>query len=608
MKKVFTKHPSFRGAEVLTEENWNIVNRRYVVKSISELMHELLLMPKEVETLNDGGVQFLLDTDDPAIQYTFIGYARAMGHWHIPESSLIKTVNGEAQNVDGLAFYLELEKVIAIDPFTLTRFLDETYKTLYADAYMRLKSDIPVEQLIDMDSQDIEHQMKGHPWATVNKGRNGFSINDHEKFAPESNRPVQLSWVAVHKIRASYQSTAQYSFASLMEQELGKDLVSSFHSILERTGVNPDDYFFIPIHDWQWKNKLVFYFAKDIANKMLIPLRTGTDNYSPQQSIRTFFNLTHPEKCYVKTAISILNTSVYRGLSPKKLKRAPFITEWIQSRLANDSYLQGLGCIFLGEIASVAYEHPHFGAIEKAPYQFKDMLGVIWRESAQPHLDTNEKMITMAALMHVDEEDESFMKALIDKSGLSPQQWIEKYLNCYFKPLLHCFYHHGLCFSPHGENTMLILENYVPKRIIIKDFVEEIHLNQDEYKKAPEQIRQIIKEVPNEYVSLFILSGVFDGVFRYISNIAKTYFDYPEIQFWSQVAIVIKSYQQEHPELEYAFQKFDLFVPEFIRVGFNRVRLLEYGYNDNTDIPELNACGNHKNPMVAFAENEMELV
>ena len=354
---------------------------------------------------------------------------------------------------------------------------------------------------------------------------------------------------------------------------------------MEREGVKPEEYFFIPIHDWQWKNKLVFYFGKDISNKLLIPLRTGSDNYSPQQSIRTFYNTSHPHKCYVKTAISILNTSVYRGLSPKKLKRAPFITNWIQSRLNDDEYLQEKECLFLGEVASVAYDHPHFGAVENAPYQFKDMLGVIWRESAQPHLKEGEKMITMAALMHTDEEDNSFLSALIEKSGIPAEEWFDQYLTCYLKPLLHCFYHHGLCFSPHGENTILVLKDYVPTRVIIKDFVEEIHLNQGEYEKAPDEIRQIIKEVPDEYVSLFILSGIFDGVFRYISNVAVTHMDYNEGTFWNQVASVIRSYQDEHPALADLFEKFDLFVPEFINVGFNRVRLLEYGYGDNTDIP-----------------------
>ena len=163
------------------------------------------MTPNERETLADGGISFLLDTDEEHVKYSFVGYSRAMGHWHIPTSSLAKIVDGEkVAEIDALAFYLEIQKLIEVEPFTLTRFLDETYKTLYADAFILAKTNTPVKQLIDQDSQTIEHHMKGHPWATVNKGRNGFNINDHEKFSPEANRTIQLSWVAAHKSRASF--------------------------------------------------------------------------------------------------------------------------------------------------------------------------------------------------------------------------------------------------------------------------------------------------------------------------------------------------------------------------------------------------------------------
>ena len=42
MNQSYSKHPSFHGLEVLNKENWDLVNKRYVAKSISELMHEVL--------------------------------------------------------------------------------------------------------------------------------------------------------------------------------------------------------------------------------------------------------------------------------------------------------------------------------------------------------------------------------------------------------------------------------------------------------------------------------------------------------------------------------------------------------------------------------------
>lgn len=602
MKENNSRNNLFSGVEVLTSSNWNSVNKNYIAKSISELMHEVLLEPAVLEE-KEGRTQFRLDTDDKNISYYFEASHRAMDYWHVYVDTLYKKVGGEVQEAnDTLVFYRELVNTLEVEAFTFARFLEETYKTLYADAYIKEKNNVPVKELVNAGSQIIEHHMKGHPWATVNKGRLGFNVEDHRNYSPEADRSVQLCWVAAHKSRATFQCTELFTLESLLDQELGEETVSSFRKELVKRNVEVEDYFFIPIHDWQWKNKIVFYFADDIAKQLLIPLGEGKDLYSPQQSIRTFYNETHPEKLYVKTAISILNTSVYRGLSPKKLKQAPFITNWIQNKLYNDEYLKSQDCVFLGEIASVAYDHPTFGEIENAPYQFKDMLGVVWRESAAPHLKEGEKMMTMASLMHVDEQGNSFIGEVVKQSGLTMEAWMGEYLEKYLNPILHCFYHHGLCFSPHGENTILVMKDHVPQRIIIKDFVEEIHLNQEKYNAAPAEIRQIVKEVPDEYVSLFILSGVFDGVFRYISNVAMTYEGYPEELFWNQVKSVILTYQGQFPNLKKEFDQFDLFTSEFIRVGFNRVRLHTSGYKDDTDIPELNACGTHVNPLIMFED------
>ncbi len=593
---------TFVGADVLNAENWNLVNRKHIAKAISELMHELLLQPHELDRKGDA-ISYCLTTDIAEINYLFEATPRAMGHWDVPYQSVYKVIDGEKETAkDALAFFQEMTNTLEVEPFTLTRFLEETYKTLYADADQLARGLMPVDELVEQDSQTIEHEMTGHPWATVNKGRLGFSVEDHQQFAPETGTTTQLNWVAVHKSRGTFQCTPDLDFQPHMENELGEEVLKSFNDKLKNEGVNPQDYVFIPVHDWQWKNKIVYFLAQDIAHKLLIPMGTGPDIYSAQQSIRTFYNTSNPKKHYVKTAISILNTSVYRGLSPTKLKRAPFITKWIQDRLLTDEFLNAKGCMFLGEVASVAYDHPHYGKIEKGPYQYKDLLGVIWRESAHDRLQEGEKMVTMASLMHTDENDDSFLGACIKKSGLEATEWMKRYFKAYFEPLLHCFFSHGLCFSPHGENTILVMKDYVPVRIIIKDFVEEIHLNQEEYAKAPQAIRDIIKEVPDEYVPLFILSGIFDGVFRYINNVASRTLNYPESTFWMQVRETIEGYQKTFPELADRYQKFDLFMPEFIRVGFNRVRLHTYGYNDNTDIPELNPCGMHQNPMVSLLE------
>lgn len=589
----------------LTKASWDKANRNYIAKSICELMHEQLLQPTEIAT-NGDRVSFVLKTSVAGISYSFDASHRAMDYWHIYRETLKKEIHGEVKEAaDAVAFFLEMAESFGVQPFTLTHFVEETNNTLYADAFMIDRGRPSAESLAEADYQTLEHTMDGHPWATVNKGRIGFSASDYAKYAPETKQSTQLNWIAVHNSRAEFTAMDSISHHSFLKAEIGETQFNGFVQKLLANGYSATEYFFMPVHDWQWSEKVCQQFAHDIANGLIIELGRGEDVYKCQQSIRTFFNVSHPEKHYVKTAISILNTSVFRGLSSKKLAIAPRVTQWAKDKLKNDEYLKSTGVTLLGEVASVGYTHPHYSQIEKSPYQYQELLGVIWRESADPYLKEGERLATMASMFYVDDNGKSLIGAWIDKSGISAKDWVKTYLKAYFKPVLHIFYKHSFFFSPHGENTILVLKDHVPHRIIIKDFVEEIVLTPKAKSEVSPEMQEILREIDNEYALLFILSGVFDGVFRYISNVLHTFTDYPETLFWKQVADVIEEYQKENPDLTDQFKEFDLFTPEFIRVCINRVRLLTYGYGESTDIPMPEVHGMLSNPVSKFATVEI---
>jgi siderophore synthetase component len=584
------------GIRHLKKDVWNLANRKHITKVFAEFLHECLIDPVQIKT-ETALVHFRLATDSPAVYYTFSGEYRAMDYWHLDPNSVVKHVDGKIQPaLDVIQFFLDMKETLGVKPLTLSKFIEETYNTLYADAYILAQGRIGAHLLVDAPYTIIEHQMDGHPWATVNKGRIGFSYEDYLDFVPEANKMTTLFWLGVHKSKASYAHTKEYNYERLVQEELGIDLQEEFNAVLFSHDVNPEEYLFLPVHEWQWKHKLTFLFAGDIANQYIIPLGKGNDSYTPQQSIRTFFNTDKPEKLYVKTAISILNTSVYRGLSPAKLSVAPFVTTWVKNKLDTDPVLKRLGFTLLGEVATIGYKHNHYEQVENGPYHYKELLGAIWRESATNYLNEGERIMTMASLLYVDENGKSFTAELIRKSGLTPEAWLKVYLKSYLTPILHIFYQHKFFFSPHGENTILVIQDYVPVRIIIKDFVEEIVLTQDGRNEAPEEAKNILRDIDDEYATLFILSGVFDGVFRYLSNVFQSYVGLDEKIFWQHVAQVIDGYQKDHPEFKERYEKFDLFIPEFIRVCINRVRLLTYGYSEEASIPVPEICGTLINP------------
>lgn len=597
MKSNSTSHIGF-----LNRKTWKDINRTMLAKSLAELMHEEVAKP-EITGEENGITNFRLNTDHENIHYTFSAQSRMMDYWHIIKESIRKHVNGRTvDSLDVPRFFTELQHTFCIKPFTLAHYVEELQHTLYADALIHYKGRLPAGKLADADYQTIEHQMDGHPWVIVNKSRLGFNAKDCKTYAPETDHQLQLSWVAAHKSRAAFQACEGIHEEEFFEAEVGIDRIGQFRDQLAAKGVNWKEYVFLPIHSWQWDNKLEILFAGDIAEDLLIPLGQGDDVYSPQQSIRTFFNVSAPQKHYVKTSVSILSTGNIRGLSPKQMAIAPRVTKWVKEVLRDDRYLQSTGVVLIGEVATATYLHPDYASIKEIPYQYNEMLGALWRESAFSYLKQGEKMMTMAALLYVDDQGNSLTGALIERSGLTAHDWLKAYLKAYLKPLLHLYYQHSICVTPHGENIILVMIDHVPVRIIIKDFVDDIVLTQEAIEKLPEDLAQgMIKSSNKENVPLFVLIGIFDAFFRYLSDIMQTSLGFDEKQFWNSVLDIVLEYQEENTELKARFEKYDLFVPEFKRFYINSLRLHE-GYEERTGFAIPKKGGKLPNPLAAIRQ------
>ena len=154
------------------------------------------------------------------------------------------------------------------------------------------------------DYQIVETAMtEGHPVFIANNGRIGFDADDYLRYAPESANPIRLIWLAVHRNKTVFSSLSSLSYSQLMEQELGKYLLSQFAQYMQTLGLDLSDYYLMPLHPWQWKHPIAISFAADIANQDIVYLGEGHHHYLAQQSIRTCFNISQPQKNYIKTTL-----------------------------------------------------------------------------------------------------------------------------------------------------------------------------------------------------------------------------------------------------------------------------------------------------------------
>lgn len=592
--------PSF-----LTNTVWQEVNRDLLAKSLAELTHEQVARPEITGREEDGLTHMRLRTDHNHIYYTFSAYHRLLDYWHIVKSSVTRYENGKPDpTLDAPRFFTEMSDTFRIRPFTLARYTEELLHTLYADAYIKAKGKPLASEVAGMSHQEIERLMNGHPWIIVNKGRLGFAQSDYLSYAPETVSDCRLFWMAAHTGRATFYSIDSIRVDEFYREEIGAEQLDAFHRILAEKGLDIGKYVFIPVHPWQWNNKVAIQFAPDIAGDLLVPLGFSQFTYSPQQSVRTMLNSGDPARHYVKTALSILNTGYIRGLIPKHMYIAPRISQWIRKLYREDPYLRASGLDMLGEVAAITYHHPRYKEMNDIPYQYNEMLGALWRESVTRYLRPGERAMSMAALLYVDDHGNTLVSALSQSSGISLREWLLTYLKAYLKPLLHLDYEHSIYITPHGENIILVLEDHIPRRIIIKDFVDEILATPKVARQLPEDVTSRMNQPSSgtdKPVPLFILIGVFEAFFRYLSDILHTYAGLDEREFWTLVNEVIEEYQAEHPEMTEKFERYNLYTPQFDRLYLNRYRIHD-GYEDKTDVMPTNLGSALDNPLLAVRQ------
>ncbi|MGW1083403.1 IucA/IucC family protein [Kitasatospora sp. NPDC002522] len=558
----------------LTPEHWQAAGRAMLAKLFAEFAYEELLAPRP------DGDRYLIEL--PAAAYRFTARRGAYGSWRVDPASI---EGGD----DPLRFLQQARHTLGLSGDTTGHLVRELTATLIADAHHQATA-LTAAELADLDHVALEGRQTGHPWIVPNKGRIGFSASDAAQWAPEARLPRRLPWLAVHRDLATFRGDE-----TIYDTELDP-------GFRDQLGERAEEFLLLPVHPWQWDETVVGLFAPWIASGAIIPLPSDGDLRLPQQSIRSFFNLSRPDRCTVKLPLAILNTLVWRGLPTERTLAAPAVTAWIHGLRDRDPFLRDeCRVILLGEIASVAVEHPLYRDLPDAPYQYKELLGAIWREPLGRHLEPGERARTLAALLQTGSDGRALAAELVTRSGLTPRAWVGRLFATMLPPLLHFLYRYGTVFSPHGENAIVVFDEHdVPVRLAVKDFVDDVNISAHplpELADLPADVADVLLREHPDYLCQFLHSGLFIGVYRYLAPLLEEQLGLPEQEFWELLRAEILACQQRFPELADRHRLFDLLTPAIDRLCLNRNRLLLDGYRDRPNRPHAAVHGQVANPL-----------
>ncbi|AMG31787.1 IucA/IucC family siderophore biosynthesis protein [Grimontia hollisae] len=545
---------------------WPAANRALVAKLISELEYE------QAFKLEPVGQEHCL-TLPAGVRYRVKGKRNIWGQLNILPGSIRREDNGEHNlPVEASRFMLDCKTVLGLDDDTLAEHLEDLYATLLGDCkLMQLREHLDADAFARLSLEKQQCLFDGHPKFVFNKGRRAWGSEDLRHFAPESEEPFQLCWIAVNHTLVTGAISEYLNWNHLYQNALSDDDLASVRCDLEMLGLNPANFLLLPVHPWQWDNKLSLLFVAELARKEMVYLGTFGDAFLPQLSLRTLTNVSRPARYDIKLPLTIMNTSCYRGMPSRYIQAGPQASAWLENTVKSDPLFISLGTDVLQEPAGLTVSHTVYDSLEKAPYRYHELCGAIWRESASTKTRPGEQAILMAALMESDSAGNPLIGAYIRASGLSAKDWLSQLFRAVVIPYYHLLAKYGVSLIAHGQNVTLVLENSTPKRILLKDFQGDMRLMQGdipEQDSLPQAVKDVTVTLPPDLIIHDLQTGHFVTVLRFISPLAEKT-GVSEHRFYKLLAQELQAYMQSHPELEARFQLLDLFRPKIRRLGLN---------------------------------------
>lgn len=438
--------------------------------------------------------------------------------------------------------------------------------------------------------QLVEGSMvEGHPGFVANAGRGGMSEAELEAYAPELGESLQLVWLAARREACvAATSTDLPEFPDCVDELLGPVSAAWFRCQLRALGRDPQGYVPLPVHPWQWNNRLVTAFAEDIARGDLVFVGYDHELYRPQQSLRTLFPVSQPELPYVKTATAVLNMGFTRGLSPTYMRDTPAINDWLRDTLGRDADFAAHGVRLLREIAAVGYVGDVYhrtgqegpgrpaGSGESgdsgAKTAYHKMLAGLWRSSPIPLLAEGCVAASLAAVLHRDPSGRPLAAQWIHQSGHSARQWVAALLRVYLRPVIRALDGYGVAFMPHGENVVLELRDGLPVGSFFKDLGEEVVVLRRDVPLPSrcERIRVDDGSMTDEQRALCVHTDVLDGVLRHLCALLDAGGVLGAQEFWELARQCVLDYERDYPG---ATQRLPLLAADFPHSCLNRLQL-----------------------------------
>ncbi|RWZ58672.1 hypothetical protein EQV77_06820 [Halobacillus fulvus] len=380
--------------------------------------------------------------------------------------------------------------------------------------------------------------IEGHTIHPCTRTRIGLSEEEGKAYAPEWGARPELIPVAVRSDASRFTSLDGHTMKDILFKEY-PELEKAFHAECP----DPERYDLIPVHPWQWEHTIQKRYGDMLADGRIFPIKGAKIKTASLISFRTMAPDQSRTRHHIKTAVNIQMTSAVRTVSAASTHNGPVMSRLLERITSQDPALGDVA--IMKDVVGIHFEPDE----DKDRNFYQKNLASILRENPEADLGKDEIAIPAATLIARSPfSDQLIMEELIERAGGTPQSFIKTYAEAVLPGLLTLMTKYGISMEAHLQNSVVVFQKGVPKRVILRDnggirvMEKRLHTFFREVRIDPST--NVLTEERQELVDMFSHALIHNHFGEMIVALARRN-RVDEKVLWNQVKIVIQNtYEQ----------------------------------------------------------------
>lgn len=296
---------------------------------------------------------------------------------------------------------------------------------------------------------------KGHPYNPAFRAKIGFTRREVLQYCPEFQGKMSLHWAALAKTKALIASQSN-DIDVIMANEF-PDEYRTWQEKLILNRLNPDKYYPIPIHPWQWRHQLQ-NLCKDLIDERFLILFPYHQTVFPSMAFKTHIPESN-EKIHLKLA-SCVNAVDIPPRTTDIENYGPVISNWLcwllKQEIRNDLFLAK-------DWARLAMNDSSLNTYQQ------NELSVTLRQNPIKFITPSQKLIPLASLFNISSlTHTSLLREIIKNSFLSPIEYFHEYCHKLLYGQLTLLIKFGVVVTSPLTELLIILDDAKPHGFVIR--------------------------------------------------------------------------------------------------------------------------------------------